>query len=329
MPGHLQRGREKVFNDMLCAEQNKARAAGLNAYPNPPSRGQQGDKRRAPHTHHTPLKLAAGKPPLSVRQCGGIMVLAGLFLVNAGMLSSLHFTSVGHEAHHRHAAPLTMTRSSHSYGSDGHNSLRSGGGAGGSGGGDSRWDLSNWGGQQQGQDQLAGDFGDGGTSSRAKPKPRRDTSDSCLHANDGTCDEPEYCDVGTDTADCKWAGGLVGPADDPAAPGDAGDAGAADEPGFQWRVSDAGGGGGGTDSDAEDSMEGVDEVGRQCRRWHSDYSIRPASVAPAPGPHPGPRRTTPTLRAPCARPLHPPPAATTPTRATSCLMREIPTRARP
>jgi len=33
---------------------------------------------------------------------------------------------------------------------------------------------------------------------RCVPKP-----DSCQYANDGECDEPEYCHVGTDTTDCK------------------------------------------------------------------------------------------------------------------------------
>jgi hypothetical protein len=34
-------------------------------------------------------------------------------------------------------------------------------------------------------------------------KPRRTGPDSCDYAKDGTCDEPDLCDRGTDTTDCK------------------------------------------------------------------------------------------------------------------------------
>jgi hypothetical protein len=38
------------------------------------------------------------------------------------------------------------------------------------------------------------------------PPPVRFSDDSCEHANDGYCDEPYECDVGTDTTDCSQAG---------------------------------------------------------------------------------------------------------------------------
>lgn len=40
-----------------------------------------------------------------------------------------------------------------------------------------------------------------------EPKPRssrRRGKDSCEYANDGTCDEPDLCDRGTDTSDCEF-----------------------------------------------------------------------------------------------------------------------------
>ena len=38
---------------------------------------------------------------------------------------------------------------------------------------------------------------------RTSPKPKRSgRADSCLHANDGTCDEPRICAPGTDSTDC-------------------------------------------------------------------------------------------------------------------------------
>lgn len=86
MPGHLQRGREKVFNDMLCAEQNKARAAGLNAYLNPPSRGQQGDKRRAPHTHGYLKRCVSGRSQ-------GFLACLCAFCVASASVTYLRFPS--------------------------------------------------------------------------------------------------------------------------------------------------------------------------------------------------------------------------------------------
>lgn len=45
--------------------------------------------------------------------------------------------------------------------------------------------------------------------------------DSCEWANDGECDEPEYCDPGTDVTDCSQGSEPIDAADDDAADGDA------------------------------------------------------------------------------------------------------------
>jgi len=37
------------------------------------------------------------------------------------------------------------------------------------------------------------------------PKPKKGAPDSCEYAKDGTCDEPDLCDKGTDTTDCRQA----------------------------------------------------------------------------------------------------------------------------
>lgn len=42
------------------------------------------------------------------------------------------------------------------------------------------------------------DFGDGGGDCAENPGP-----DCCVFANDGECDEPDFCDAGTDTSDCS------------------------------------------------------------------------------------------------------------------------------
>ena len=46
-----------------------------------------------------------------------------------------------------------------------------------------------------------------GSSSKSKRKPRKEKPgpNSCSYAYDGSCDEPEFCDRGTDTDDCSAA----------------------------------------------------------------------------------------------------------------------------
>ena len=46
----------------------------------------------------------------------------------------------------------------------------------------------------------------------------QDIDNSCVFANDGSCDEPEDCQVGTDTTDCGASAAAAPPPE--SAPGD-------------------------------------------------------------------------------------------------------------
>lgn len=85
------------------------------------------------------------------------------------------------------------------------------------------------------------------TDCSAEPRP---ADDSCQYANDGECDEPTYCVAGTDTTDCADGGGGDGGGDGPDSCQYAND-GECDEPAYcavgtdSTDCADGGGGGGG------------------------------------------------------------------------------------